>query len=454
MAALTERYDALVRWTEEGGGGLHPSVEIYHDDVTKASFRVKAACSVGPDDAIVTLPLSRSLSYLNAISGHPDFAAVAHASIPHAEDKRFFPAGFLKQAPPHVVGRFCLMQEYLLGRESTWWPYIRTLPQPEHMSSMLPLMWPSDDVEFLRGTNAFVAVEEIRSTLKKEHKRAMKLLPPKYQLEYARPLYYWAYCIFTSRSFRPSLILPEADSASLPCEIDDFSVLLPLFDIGNHSPLTRTAWTTDGAAQVCKLQSGKTYSAGEQVFNNYGLKTNAELLLGYGFVFPEAPEFHNDYIHIKTKANPEAGDLAASHIVSLRPLAHSNSVVGRSRLIDPDHLTHCLPCFSHIQDTLIASLYESITKGDDGGADASLTDIMRGKIPEALLEQIVDALGSKLSIDLEALEQFGPEYEAVNRNQELALLYREQCRKVLMNALLSLSATRSSSDRLQGLSLG
>ncbi|KAI2468861.1 SET domain-containing protein [Annulohypoxylon bovei var. microspora] len=437
MTTITERYDALLRWVEDDGGSLNPAVEIYHDDITKASFRVKDSCSIGVDEPIVTLPLSKSLSYINAIDGHPDFA---FSPFPHAmssEDRSYFPTDFLRRTPPHVVGRFFLMQEHLLGPESKWWPYIRTLPQPEHMSSILPAMWPSDDIEFLRGTNAFVAVQDIKSTLKKEYKYAMKLLPESYHTEYTRPLYYWAYGIFTSRSFRPSLIIPPQTSSSLPCNIDDFSVLLPLYDIGNHSPLAKIAWATDEQAQVCTLRSRQTYSAGEQVFNNYGLKTNVELLLGYGFVIPEDDHFHNDYIHIKTKADPDAGDLAATHVVSLRPMAHQSSLVGRSRLVSADSLS-CLPCFSHIQDTLVVALYEIITKGEDEVNDTSLTEIMRGEIPDEVLRKIIDSLGSKLSIDLEDVEVNEPEYEGTNRNQQLAICYREQCAKVLQMALRSL----------------
>ncbi|KAL7624681.1 hypothetical protein AAE478_006251 [Parahypoxylon ruwenzoriense] len=438
MASAAERYDGLLRWVEDGGGSLNPSIEIYYDDVTKGSFRVKDSCSIGVDDIIVTLPLSKTLSYLDAISGHPDFVSQSPSTLSH-DERTYFPVEFLKGTPPHVVGRFFLIQEYLLGSKSRWWPYIRSLPQPEHLSSILPAMWPSDDIDFLKGTNAFVAVQDIKSTLKKEYKHAMKLLPESYQSEYTRLLYHWAYSIFTSRSFRPSLILPAGTPLDPSCEIDDFSILLPLYDIGNHSPLAKIAWATDEQAQVCTLRSRQTYSAGQQVFNNYGMKTNAELLLGYGFILPEDDGLHNDYVHIRTRADPDASDLTATHIVSLRPMAHQSSFVGRSKLLSADSMS-CIPCFSHIQDTLITALYESITQGRDETSNVSLVEIMRGEIPEEVLRKIVDSLGSKLSIDLEEIEDSDPEYEAANRNQQLAVRYREQCKKVLENALRSLMA--------------
>ncbi|GAW22140.1 hypothetical protein ANO14919_116750 [Xylariales sp. No.14919] len=438
MASLAERYQALLRWAEAAGGRLHPAVEIYHDEVTKGSFRVKEAGVLGPDEEIVSLPLSCSLSFLNAIAGHPSISATLPTTISAPPDEAYFSTEFLSNVPPHVVGRFFLMQQYLRRDNSPWWPYIRTLPPPELMASMLPVVWPTSDAEFLRGTNAYVAVQEIRSSLKKEYKQAMKFLPERFQYEYTRPLYYWAYCIFTTRSFRPSLILPDAESLSLPCQIDDFSILLPLFDIGNHSPLAKISWVTDQHSRTCTLRSCQPYSARQQVYNNYGMKTNAELLLGYGFIIPESEDFHNDYVHIKTKANPAAGDLNASHIVALRPLSHPSSVVGRSRLLDPEHLS-CLPVFSHFQDTLIAALYESIARHNDTTSDVSLTEIMQGRIPPRLLEEIIDALGTKLTIDLEEVEAHDPAYEAANQNQELALLYRGQCKKVLDHALASLS---------------
>ncbi|KAI2622278.1 SET domain-containing protein [Xylaria nigripes] len=438
MASLSERYQALLLWVEALGGWLHPAVEIFHDEITKGSFRVKEASVLGPAEEIVSLPLSCSLSFLNAIAGHPDISTALPPSILPPKNGDHFPVEFLNNVPSHVIGRFFLMQEYLHRENSPWWSYIRTLPQPGQMTSMLPVVWPTADVEFLCGTNAYVAVQEIRSTLKKEYKQALKFLPDRLQYEFTRPLYHWAYCIFTTRSFRPSLILRDVDSFSLPCKADDFSILLPLFDIGNHSPLAKTEWVTDKDSYTCTLRSCQPYSAKQQIYNNYGMKTNAELLLGYGFIFPEGDDLHNDYVHIKTKASTTVGDLDASHLVSLRPFNHSSSVIGRSRIYRLDHLD-CLPCFRHLQDSLIAALYESVARRHSDTSHVSLAEIMRGKIPAGILDEIIDALGTKLTIDLEEIELHDPPYEAANQNQELALLYRTQCKKVLDQALTSLS---------------
>ena len=236
------------------------------------------------------------------------------------------------------------------------------------------------------------------------------------------------------------MILPFTDAEQrLPCEIDDFSVLLPLFDVGNHSPAALAAWSTDAAGRTCALRAEQPYAAGEQVFNNYGLKTNAELLLGYGFVLPETAAFHNDYVHVKTRPNSEEGDLAATHIVSLRPLLDpaAGSLVGRSRLVAPGLDPGVVfDGFARIQDSLVVLLYETIT---GGAGQASVEEILRGDIDAGVRGQIVAALGSKLSMDLDELEAHDPEYEPANRNQELALQYREQCRKVLEGALINLS---------------
>ncbi|KAH6640073.1 hypothetical protein BKA67DRAFT_665440 [Truncatella angustata] len=439
MTSQSERYAALVEWVREGGGHLHDSVEIAQVDGMRGSFRATGPITRG--DVIVTTPLSRTLSYLNAISGHSAAPNFSNETFKSPENSTFFPTDFINTVPPHVIGRFVLMQQYLLGTASKWWPYIRTLPQPEHIGGMLPALWPEEDVNFLQGTNAYVAVQEIKSTLKKEYKDAIKLMPDDIRTTYTRPLYLWAYAIFTSRSFRPSLVLPEAESMNLPCAIDDFSVLLPLYDLGNHLPTATAPWTADHASQMVSLHCGDAYEIGQQVFNNYGMKTNAELLLGYGFMLSETDDFHNDYVHIKTRAASD-DDFSSTHIVSLRPLSDPSSLIGRSRrLISSD--VEVVPEFSHIQDSLVTSLYDAITSasGDSETDDLSMDDMMAGNMPKAIHERIIQALGSKLSFDLDTLDEVEVPRDGLNANQQLAVEYRDQCQSVFINALRALASS-------------
>lgn len=173
------------------------------------------------------------------------------------------------------------------------------------------------------------------------------------------------------------------------------------------------------------------------------MKTNAELLLGYGFILPETDTFHNDYHHVKTKSTDD-DDLAGFHLVSLRPMTDASSLVGRSkRLIGDD--TAVTPFFAHIQDSLVTTLYESLRKqlgldaDADADADTSMDDIMTGRIPPDLRDRIVGLLGSKLSNDLDGLDAYEMP-PASNANQRLALEYRGQCRSVIVAALRSLMA--------------
>lgn len=75
--------------------------------------------------------------------------------------------------------------------------------------------------------------------------------------------------------------------------------MLPGVDILNHSRGQPVSWCTsypegstaarDGSATISIISHSKT-PLGEEVFNNYGLKANDELILGYGFSLPQNPE--------------------------------------------------------------------------------------------------------------------------------------------------------------------
>ncbi|OIW25582.1 SET domain-containing protein [Coniochaeta ligniaria NRRL 30616] len=436
------RFEELLAWGKQHGATLHEQVEVYNDALTKYSLRVKASAPA-PDHgfAVVKCPASVTLSYINALTGGPlpcNLSADTQLSPS-------FPASFMSSLPPHVIGRFFLIQQYLRGPQSFWYPYIRTLPQPERLASWaLPAFWPEEDIEFFEGTNAEVAIREVQANVKGEFKQARRVLKedgfPGWQ-DYSRLLYNWAFCMFTSRSFRPTTVLSEEVREGvrriLPttCKDDDFSVLMPVMDIANHQLRAKVTWDTVSDPRACHFVSCDAYQPGRQIFNNYGMKTNSELLLGYGFIIPESEGLHNDYIHLR-KRGPEGAEgndpggetKPKDFLVSLRPMQDPSSVVGRSRQrLRTGGDFEVTPVLSYIEDSLVWDLVVA-----QAGHDEQLREAL-----ESIVDKIRTALLAKLSFDYakildpEVYEDGEPALIPANQNQELAAAYRLQCKKIL-----------------------
>ncbi|KAK4120650.1 SET domain-containing protein [Parathielavia appendiculata] len=450
------RFDELLEWAQQHGAELHPSLEIYHDRLTKFSIRVKNSCTHGlqPGFRAVTCPVSTTLSFLNALVDGPLNISSSY------QQTGAFPPTFMAMIPPHVIGRFFLIKEYLKRKDSFWWPYIGTLPQPEHINAWaLPAFWPEDDIAHLKGTNAHFAIEEVQANVKREFKKAKKILKeaefPNWQ-EYTPLLYKWAFCIFTSRSFRPSLILSDAAkqhiSALLPagCQPDDFSFLQPLFDIINHSMTASYSWDTTSDPTSCQLICHDAYQPGDQVYNNYGLKTNSELLLGYGFILPETRFFHNDYVHVRKRNQEDDSEGSVEDtnskprdfLISLHPISWHTSLVGQSRVARDGLISRLasLPCFSHFEPALVDDL--AMTSGAES-FDNTAAPPLQDEYLKALVEKIKATLGAKLWSDYQRLKDVDSGSDGGveelppprNGNQELANEYRSRCERVLAVAL-------------------
>ncbi|KAG6354658.1 hypothetical protein INS49_004676 [Diaporthe citri] len=434
------RFNALLEWSKAHGGTVHPTLEVYKDDVTGFSMRVKPSSTGGTDatitsgEEILACPFRTSLSFLNATRGGP----ILSRQSERAEARPVFPTRFM-ETQPHVIGHFFLMKQYLMGKDSFWHPYISTLPQPDSISSWsLPPFWPEEDFRFLGGTNAAVAAQEIQANVKRDYRQARKILKEEgfenWQ-DYTRHLFNWAFAIFASRSFRPSLVTPAAvQERELPenVGIDDFAMLLPVYDVINHHPKANVRWAVDdhsGAPEACHFITFDSYKPGEQVFNTYGKKTNSELLLSYGFMLPESEGFHNDYVHLRKKekasaANEqtgvetpdEAGASRASKkpprdfLVSLRPFNHQSSFVGQNRnWVAREAGFDIRPEFSHVEDNLVWDMCLSIPGPDKKnsfiGSVLSTAGEERPPTPEYQSEHEQAALRKILSSSSASSEQ-------------------------------------------------
>lgn len=231
----------LIFWSAQNDGYLNSNVEICNDEVCGLSFRATMDIPVGVK--FVNCSSRMTLSYLNAIEVGTQFKR--HGSI------RFSPQILenLSTVSPHIVGNYFLMQQYLMGNLSFWWDYIRILPQPGEFGRLcLPVWWPDEDLKFLDGTNARPAIDTMKEKWYREWKYGNSLVQGfSNASEFTYELYKWAATIFGARSFRASLTISQnllckenlelSQNTLLSNHIsrDNFSVLLPLLDIGNHN---------------------------------------------------------------------------------------------------------------------------------------------------------------------------------------------------------------------------
>ncbi|KAK3388649.1 hypothetical protein B0T20DRAFT_99363 [Sordaria brevicollis] len=455
-----ERFGRLLDWAQSNGANLHPSLEVYQDENTGFSLRVKPSASgrlEAPFKA-VTCPTSITLSYLNALVDGP---ITLSPEVPASSTQNpAFPEAFMTSLPPHVIGRFYLIQQYLKGESSFWAPYISTLTDPSQINKWaLPPFWPEEEYELLQGTNAYIALHEILHNVKTEYTQARKILKkagfPEYRA-YTQVLYNWAYCMFTSRSFRPSLIL--SDSAKehvgqlLPegVKIDDFSILQPVYDIGNHSPTAKYTWNLTSEPSACELICQDSYGPGDQVFNNYGNKTNSELLLGYGFIIDSSGQGkHNDYVHVrKRQQQAETQDHGAEpqdFLISRESFWNPESQSFLNRIGNPTpNSLHLQPQFNHWDPRLINDMVAMM-------ASPRQLELFNALPPQRVgneslgeeLDPLVDMLKATLAQKIErdfvefcyGTPNGGREWQPKTERQELVKRYRDGIEKVLANVL-------------------
>ncbi|KZF19202.1 SET domain-containing protein [Xylona heveae TC161] len=286
MASLGHLED-LIQWVTENGGALHPSVELSTDGINGTCLVVRRdAEELSPGTCLVKCPHALSMSYLNATNS-------AH----FRSHSLSFPEKFLKSFSPKIITTFFLCQQYLLHEKSFWWPYIRTIPQPSDRDALGTPMWFSDeDKVWLQGTNMEQGYLEREVIWRQEYDEVIRELQSEgwdtsgYTWELAK----WAATILSSRSFI-SALLAEAISdqdrndyaRNFGSEMPSFPVLFPFADALNHRPLTKIEWQT--GPTTLGLITDDEVLPGEQVYNNYGAKSNEELLLGYGFCLPSNP---------------------------------------------------------------------------------------------------------------------------------------------------------------------
>ncbi|GCF00362.1 hypothetical protein ZYGM_002991 [Zygosaccharomyces mellis] len=203
-----------------------------------------------------------------------------------------------KNAPNSLVQLYLAKLKFAKGMPSMYQPYIDLLP----LKLEQPYFWDWEELQVIRGTDLYLVMKQSLPKLLHEWISILKKLSLKpsddlsqlvspsldlvdYVSKYRAKndeipwnsfaAYVWSAGIFASRAF-PKIAFHDQ------CLSINEAFLYPIVDFLNHKNDAKVRWSfQDG--KMCFI-SQESLKSGEELFNNYGDKSNEELLLNYGFV--------------------------------------------------------------------------------------------------------------------------------------------------------------------------
>ncbi|WWC86058.1 uncharacterized protein L201_000929 [Kwoniella dendrophila CBS 6074] len=299
MADMTKAYN-FISWLREKGGHIHDSTELKVDPETGLSpFSTSA---IDKDERLVSCPFEIAIT--------SELATKAICKLIQVkEDQLVWPAESSKQGEKWnermKIGAYLGLHWAYQEKQGSSFPfdslahliYLESLPPPSTLTT--PLYFSTSELQLLKGSTLYGAVQARKEEWKAESDVVRKVLKED-GLTWERYLATATY--MSSRAFPSKLLnIPEeGGSATHEAKKDDQEsqpVLLPGLDLFNHSRGQPILWLSsltpsadDTKIPSVSLISAQDTESGVQLYNNYGPKSNEELLLGYGFVIPDNPD--------------------------------------------------------------------------------------------------------------------------------------------------------------------
>lgn len=156
--------------------------------------------------------------------------------------------------------------------------------------------WSDDELQMLQGSSVYYAAVEERLWLMRHHERYVKplaeaehsIMPPGvFTLTALR----WARSLWRSRVFPRVFAGYDPadgwDDARISCGLGSGAALLPVVDFCNHRPGTNVHFVVDNSGSALEFRlpdDAPEIAEGDQVWGNYGAKSDEEWLLNYGFI--------------------------------------------------------------------------------------------------------------------------------------------------------------------------
>jgi histone-lysine N-methyltransferase SETD3 len=364
-------------------------------------------------------------------------------------------------------------EKYVLGDQSFYSGYLGVLPEVEEVNPTFT--WSDEDLAFLEGSPVIAATKSLQMKLQREYGALLggengliAKYPDRFPADkFTYENWIWAFTMLFSRAIRLRN-LRQGESLAL----------VPYADLINHSPFSQAYidareagdWIFKNGEEEVILYADRRYRRMEQIYISYGQKSNAELLLLYGFAVERNP-FNS--VDVTVSINPRTASFIKEFnnddSLPVDPLAEEKAAfieaAGRENTVD-------FPCYA---DRYPVEMLEylrlmQMTPEDTRGKPLAEFDYSRTISPAneaAVLTSVIDAVRRQLSKypqteeEDAALIKDKAMFRLLSYNQRMAVRHRRNEKRLLKRTIAALEKQiivqgldAEGLDRAEGSTLG
>jgi len=309
-----------------------------------------------------------------------------------------------------------LMHERSLGARSFWAPYVNILPTAEDVGQTW--LWEEEDLAQLEGSGILDATDSLRAKIEREHAALLTdVITPNALDEdaFSFEAFQWAMSMLLSRA----IDLRETQQLAL----------VPYADLLNHSPYCSSYFFFNQISfsqqREVVLYADRAYAKNDQVLISYGQKSNAELLLLYGFVVDR-----NLFDEVEVTVSLDESDPRYDEKVAFLKLQNLGPSMAFPLLIDRyssellQYLRLC--CLTPSDGPLDNFKYnERISVSNEAAAQRALKEGCQRTL----------ALYPQTEAEDAALMESGRMFAALSRNQRMAVKLRRNEKRILLRTI-------------------
>jgi len=434
----------LIQWLETEGGvylseasswgeAPHPmaiSTETKDEITNESSGRgLLARRSINDGDELLKIPLNLCITRKSARD------ALGRDALPDGINEYL------------AIACQLIHEKYVLGEKSFYAPYMGVLPEVEEVNPTFT--WKDEDLAFLEGSPVVAATRSLQMKLRREYDALLggedgliAKLPDRFPKEhFTFENWEWAFTMLFSRAIRLRNL-----------RVGERLAMVPYADLINHSAFSQAFidaresgdWLFKNGEEEVILYADRGYRQMEQIYISYGQKSNAELLLLYGFALERNP--YNS-VDVTVSIAPRTAEVAAANEgVEVDPLAQEKidflESVGRDQTVD-------FPCYA---DRYPVEMLEYLrlmmmTPEDTRGKPLSDFDYSRTISPAneaAVLQSVVEAVNYQFSLYPQSEEDDAniikdkALFRLLSYNQRMAVRHRRNEKRLLKRTLVAL----------------